>query len=233
MNPKHFVGYLIAVCLFAIPIFGQTVVINDPLENIPKAEDRNSDVELVKKFILPKVRKHWTEDNCTEEYETTGTIRGAFTRPDANQTILVYQFCQAGNGFGYNGLVLIENEKIAASYVSEGGWALSLKKLPDINENGLDEFAIYYSGGMHQGEGGTGVDVWELPKMNFKGLGWFQADSFTETSNRSYKVSVTKGAVPVFYREKYTSINEKKWRKIGRAVKFSLSSVVCEFEPLK
>lgn len=52
--------------------------------------------------------------------------------------------------------------KVISSYVAESGWTLGITVLPDINQNGFDEFALYYSGGMHQGQGGTGVDILEV-----------------------------------------------------------------------
>jgi hypothetical protein len=210
-------------------------VVNDPTKNENSGVTNAAGENLVKTQVLPKARKIWSNDVCTEEFEMMGTARGAFSKPNADQTLIFYQFCQTGNGFGHNGLVLVENGKIIGSYISQGGWALNLKSLPDINQNGLNEFALYYSGGMHQGQGGTGVDLMEFSAAaGIKGLGWFQADSFgEETGDFGYKVTVKPGKTPVFYREKYLSPAENKWRKSGKIAAFKLGEVSGKFTVLK
>ncbi|MBX7173521.1 MAG: hypothetical protein K1X72_21315 [Pyrinomonadaceae bacterium] len=220
-------------CLFAISVFAQTVVINDPtaeLKNNSGAEIEN----LIKAKVLPKVRKHWVAEDspCQEAFEMSGAVKGSFSKPDSNQTLAFYSFCQTGNGFGNNGLALIEDGKVIANYLTESGWTLGITVLPDINQNGLNEFALYYSGGMHQGQGGTGVDIFEFSGANLKGIGWFNAESFTETTYFGYKVTAKKGKTPIFYREKYNNKNDK-WRKAGNAAPFKLTKVYSQFEILK
>jgi hypothetical protein len=235
MKVKHPCRFLIVFCFLVTPVFAQqTVVVNDPTKNETPAAGA-AEENLVKKLVLPKARKLWSANEvCTEEFELAGTAKGAFSKPNADQTLIFYQFCQTGNGFGNNGLVLLENGKIVGSYISEGGWALGLKSLPDINQNGLNEFALYYSGGMHQGQGGTGVDIMEFSAAGVKGLGWFQADSFgEETGDFGYKVTVKPGKTPIFYREKYVSPAENKWRKSGKIAAFKLGAVSGKFTVLK
>lgn len=234
MKFKHLFGFLIAFCLLPASTLAQTTV-NDPTQNEKPPAASAAEENLIKNQVLPKARKLWSANEvCTEEFEIAGTARGAFSKPNASQTLIFYQFCQTGNGFGNNGLVLVENGKIVGSYVSEGGWALSLSSLPDINQNGLNEFALYHSGGMHQGQGGTGVDIMEFSAAGVKGLGWFQADSFgEETGDFSYKVTVKPGKTPIFYREKYISTGENKWRKSGKTAAFKLGQVSGKFTVLK
>ncbi len=224
---------LIFVCWSALFAFGQeTVIINDPTKEAKGAKANAADENLIKNSVLPKARKLWNEEVCTEEFEIMGVAKGSFSKPASSQTLLLYQYCQMGNGFGNNGLVLIENGKIIRSYSSEGGWALDLRWLPDINQNSLDEFAVFYSGGMHQGQGGTGVDLMEMSDTGIKGIGWFNAESFTETSYFGYKVTVKTGKKPIFYREKYNSKNNK-WRKSGKPTMFKLDKIYSKFETLK
>lgn len=234
MRYGYLFGCLLIFGLLTLAVFGQqTVVINDPMERENHVKPPTLTDKIIKEQILPKVRKHWTGETCTEEFESTGLIRGAFTKPNSRQTLFFFQFCQTGNGMGNNGLILLENDKIVGNYISEGGWALNIKKLPDINKNGLDEFALYYSGGMHQGQGGIGVDVWELSGATLKGLGWFQANDFNDHRNTSFKVSVKPGKVPAFYREKYESIEDTKLKKIGKIAPLKLKSIACKFTALK
>jgi hypothetical protein len=226
---------LIAVSFFAAQTFAQqNVIINNPIVDEKPAVYSNAEENLIKERVLPKARKHWGgAEVCTEEFQIMGKASGAFTKAGAAQTLLFYQFCQVGNGYGYNGLVLVENNKIVGSYVSDGGWAVKAKKLPDINQNGLDEFALYYSGGMHQGAGGIGVDVFEFSAFAVKPLGWFQSEGFTEEESSAYKVSVKPGKIPVFYREKYDETSENKWKKVGKIAAFKLGKVSGTFSALK
>jgi hypothetical protein len=203
MKYQWFIGILAIQILLAGAVFAQpATVINDPNAKPEPVKLSPAEEELIKREVLPKARAHWDENAaCEEEYEAIGTARGAFTKPKADQKLIFYQYCQTGNGFGNNGLVLLENGRIVGNYVSEGGWAMDLKVLPDINQNGLDEFLLYYSGGMHQGESGTGVDLMEFALATIKGIGWFQSDSFGEkTGDFAYKVSVKTGKTPLFYR---------------------------------
>lgn len=220
---------------FTISIFGQqTVVINDPNVEPGKPNISPADENLIKTKVLPKVRQKWVsqDSGCEEAFEVAGVIKGSFSKANSNQTLVFYSFCQTGNGLGNNGLVLIEDGNVVGSYVSEGGWTLDLRVLPDINQNGLNEFALYYSGGMHQGQGGTGVDLMEFSASGVKGIGWFNAETFTETTYFGYKVSVKAGKIPVFYREKYINKNQK-WRKSGASAIFKLDKIYGKFEALK
>ncbi len=235
MKYKHLIGFVIAEILLIGSIFAQqSVVINEPNAKIAPLVMNAAEIDLIKREVLPKAQKYWAKNEaCTEEFEMTNRVRGAFSKPNASQELVFYQYCQTGNGFGNNGLVLLENGKIIGSYVSEGGWAIDLKVLPDINQNGLNEFLLYYSGGMHQGIGGTGVDLFEFSASNIKGLGWFQADSYGEKSGDwSYKVLVKTGTKPLFYREKYLSKNDK-WRKSGKLALFNLGKTFSSFTALK
>ncbi|MEP6900535.1 MAG: hypothetical protein ABJA66_02225, partial [Actinomycetota bacterium] len=164
MKYKCLIGFVIAGIFLAGSICAQqTVVVSDPNAKTEPTKIGAADEALIKKEVLPKARKYWAKNEaCTEEFEVTGEANGAFSKAKSNQKLIFYQFCQTGNGYGNNGLVLIENGKIIGSYISESGWAMDLKVLPDINQNGLNEFLLYYSGGMHQGQGGTGVDLMEF-----------------------------------------------------------------------
>jgi hypothetical protein len=235
MKRQRFVALLLAQILLAGICFAQqALVINDPAGSIEPLIMNTSEVALIKREVLPKARKHWSgNDACEEDFKITGRVRGAFSAPKSNQELVFYQFCQTGNGLANNGLVLIENGRIVGNYISEdGGWALGLKVLRDINQNGLDEFMLYYSGGIHQGEGGTGVDIMEFSPSNVKGLGWFQAEGFTEEDSWSYKVSVKPGKAPLFYHEKYVSKN-KKLQKTGKPAPIKLEQVSGAFTALK
>lgn len=238
MKNKYLLSFLIISCFLAGEAFAQgAIVVNDPTKDEKSMTASAAEEDLIKRDVLPKARRLWAKDEtCTEEFEIAGAAKGAFTKANAQQTLIFYQFCQTGNGFGHNGLVLIENGKVTASYASAGGWAIGLKTLPDINQNGLDEFAVYYSGGMHQGQGGTGVDLMEFSAAGaiIRGLGWFQGDMYgEETGDYGYKVTVNPGKTPVFYREKYMASSTGKWSRAGKAAAFKLGKAYGKFDVLK
>lgn len=236
MKYKPLLGFLIASISLAGTSFAQTsIVISDPQAEPVKPVVSPADSALMKRVVLPKARKKWSgNEACQEDYQVMGEATGAFSRPGARQKLIFYQFCQTGNGLGNNGLVLIENGKPVGSYISESGWALDLKALPDINRNGLDEFTLYYSGGMHQGQGGVGVDIMEFSASGsaIKGLGWFQSEGFTEDDSWAWKVSVKKGKTPLFYREKYISKNDKP-QKSGKLAAFKLGKTYSSYQVLQ
>jgi len=235
MKKAYFFALLTTIILSAIAFGQQPVIINNPSTDEKPKQSSAATESLIKRQVLPKARKHWAaSDACEEDFAVMGEAKGAFTKANPNQTLVFYQFCQTGNGFGNNGLVLIENGKIVRNYVSEGGWALNLRSLPDINQNGLNEFLVYYSGGLHQGAGGTGVDIMEFSAGGVRGLGWFQAYSFNdEDENFAYKVSVKPGKTPIFYREKYVSTDDEKWQKSSKPAKFALNKTYGKFSVLK
>jgi hypothetical protein len=224
-----------AVNLCVISAFGQAnIVVNDPSIESPTTKLGAADKVIIERGALSKVRKALADDICIEEFEPAGVIKGAFSKPNTTQTLVFYQFCQTGNGLGKVGLILIEGGKVTGNYTSEGGWSVGLAVLPDINQNGRDEFALYYSGGMHQGQGGTGVDIMEFTATGLRGIGWFQADAFfDEADSIGWKVSVKKAKVPVFFREKYTAKEEGKWRKTGKPARFSLGKIYSKFVAVK
>jgi hypothetical protein len=235
MKYKRLIGFLIVWISLGGAVFAQaTIVISDPPAKPAKPLMNLAESTLMERVVLPAVRKHWSaNESCEEDYRVMGEETGAFSRPVMNQKLIFFQFCQTGNGLGHNGLVLIENGKVVGLYVSESGWAMDLKKLSDINRNGFDEFLLYYSGGMHQGQGGIGVDLMEFSASGaIKGLGWFQSEGFTEDDSWSYKISVKTGKTPVFYREKYISKNDRL-QKSGKIAAFKLGRTYGSYALLK
>jgi hypothetical protein len=109
MKNKYLLNFLIVFCFLAASAFAQTtVVVNDPTDGEKPLVANAEEKDLIERSILPKVRQMWKENEvCTEEFEMAGFARGAFSKPNASQSLVFYQFCQTGNGFGNNGLVLI------------------------------------------------------------------------------------------------------------------------------
>lgn len=229
-------AFLLA-CAVCVSTPGQGLVeINDPTLEPSKAELSSAEKALFEKSVLPVARKKLVSEICEEAVDIAGPVRGAFTKAGSDQTLIAYQFCETGNGLGSIGIAVIDNGRVVANLVSvDSGSSISAKALQDINQNGRDEIAIYYSGGMHQGAGGTGVDIFEFtPGGSLKGIGWFQAEEYTETGPlKGYRVLVKPGKVPVFSREKYIHTTNEKWRKVGKMVPLKLSETISQFEAVR
>ena len=83
---------------------------------------------------------------------------------------------------------------------------------------------------MHQGAGGTGVDVFEFSGNSLHGLGWFQSEGFSEDAPTfGYKVYVKQGKAPVFSRQKYLLGNNEKWRPSGKLAVFKPGENIAKF----
>ena len=214
-------------------VAAQTIAtIHDPRDRSEKPAVSQVLRELFDRTALPTARGKLADEGCEESLEFPATARGSFTRKGVVQTAVFYQFCQTGNGFGKGGVAVFEGDKLAASFVSqESGWTVGIKALPDINMNGTDEIALYVSGGMHQGSGGTGVEIVEVSGRTLKSIGWFQAESFSDDSPViGYKVSAKRAATPGFIREKYVEYTDGKWRRVGTPSPLKLRRADIKFE---
>jgi len=226
--------FLALFFVFVPASIGQTVLINDPAmpENetpLPAAERA-----FIEREVWPVLRKKYESEECTPEFDSAYLIRGSFSKPNADQSLVYFQVCQTGNGRGIVALALAENGKLTSVFASEAGWSAGARTLPDVNQNGLDEFALYYSGGMHQGAGGTGVDLFEFSGNAIRGIGWFQAEGFSEDEPTfGYKVFVKKGKVPVFTRQKFLQGNNEKWRPLGKLAVFKPSENIANFTTVR
>lgn len=228
-------GCLFFVALLAAFSFGQgMVVVVDP--TVPAKETKLSaaDQRLVERYALPKLKAKFESDSCPVELEPAGVVSGAFTKAGAVQKLAFFQVCQTGNGLGIVGLVLIENGKVTGIYASDSGWSIDIGVLPDINQNGIDEFTLSFGGGMHQGQGGTGVDIMEFSGGLPKGLGWFKSEEFTDVDlSNAWKVTAKPGKTPLYYKQKFSAVSENKWRRVGATTPLKLGKAIGTFEVVK
>jgi hypothetical protein len=236
MKTPHVVSALLVLCFVSLCVSGQAlVVVSDPTLTPTEARLTAVEQSILDKSVLPAARARLASDTCPEEVTAAGVVRGSFTRARARQSLIFYQFCITGNGRGAAGVVVIEDGAVAGNYIAaESGFTVDARVLPDINQNGISEIALYYSGGLHQGEGGTGVDIVEVTNGSLKGIGWFQAESFTaDGPTTGYKVMARPGKTPVFFREKYTQNAAGKWRKVGTQAPLKLTEITGPFETIK
>ncbi len=236
MKTRYLISAIIMslVCAFAAAA-QMAVVIVDPTKEVagePKLSTTQQ--QMFDSDILPKVRKMVALDICDQEMIVSGIIQGAFTKAGSQQTLIFYQYCQTGNGLGWVGIVVFDGGKVVGNFIADSGWSLDAASLPDINGNGLDEFTLSYGGGMHQGQGGVGVDVMEFAGGMPKGLGWFKAEEFMDTETVNvWKVTAKPGKVPVYYKQKYAALEGGKYRRVGANTAFKLTKAVANFKVVK
>ena len=235
MRARYSVLIITMLLTGAILSRGQgTIVVNDPTKTAAGTKISKSEEKIFNRDALPKVRKQLTNEVCNESVEVAGVAHGAFSKIGAQQTLVFYQYCQTGNGLGQVGLVLIENAKVIGNYVSDGGWSVDIATVSDINQNGLDEFILSFSGGLHQGQGGIGVDLMEFSGNAPKGIGWYRAEEILDTESTSvWKLTAKPGRVPVFYRQKYAATGNNKWKVVGRSTKYTLGKAYSKFTEVK
>jgi hypothetical protein len=236
------VGLTLGLCACVSAFSQGSVVINeDPTVKDPNELNENkyklsaSEQSVMDKYVLPRARVRLKDCRDEEAIVIAGRHTGSFTKQGAEQTVIVYQYCWTGNGLGTAGIVILENGRPIANFIAgQAGLADDSAVLPDIDQNGVDEIQLYYSGGMHQGSGGTGADIFEYSAGRLKGVGWYQADGYDEVGTQwAWKVTVNPGATPVFFKQKYLGNAAGKWRKSGRVLPLKLGTVIANFEAVK
>jgi hypothetical protein len=186
----------------------------------------NTDVQLVRRYALPKARRLWRgNDACTEGFEVIGVATGSFTKANTEQRAVLYRFCVTGHNFANNGIAIIEGGSVVAHIVYEGGEDYSIGALPDINGNGLSEI-ILGDGSTNQGyttmvailieASPAGVKKWGIADVYEDNCGTMDRCEMT-----AYKISVKPGPTPVFYREAYKKRNER-WTRAGGVARYAL-----------
>lgn len=221
----------------AIPVTAQkTLVIYDPtlelFDELPMLPD--AEQAVYESEVLPKLKAKYQSEGCAVDPELAGEVSGKFTKKGAIQKAAFYQVCQTGNGLGTVAIVIFENDKLVGIWGDESGWTLQIISIRDLNANGLDEFSLSFGGGMHQGEGGIGVDVMEFSNGKPRSIGWFQGEKFMDTETESaWKVTVRTGKTPVFYRQKYVADKRGKLVRNGANSIFKLKKVESNFEEIR
>jgi hypothetical protein len=178
--------------------------------------------KLMQAKVLPVAKKIWSGKGCKPDLKPIDTASGSFTKSGSRQKAILYRYCSYGHNLSRNGLVVIEDDHVAAHIMYEGGGENAIGALPDINGNGLSEILIS-SGGTNQGETWGSVSIIELSESTVKKLG--RTDVLSDTcgadeetgKSTAANLSVKPGAAPVFYRETFLQkdCDDAKWREAG------------------
>lgn len=231
MKAKLTLGLLTVVFLAVGNVFAQgTIVLYDPLAKLPETNHLPADEELIRLQVLPKAAEKWKDDDSCSggNLNIIGALDGAFTKAGTRQRAIVYELCQTGNGFANNGIAVVEDGKIVASFVEDGGWNLEVAKVSDLNKNGRDELVIETGGGMHQGYYGSSITIVELSPTAAVEIGVYLAYTnecekpvANKYCDRSYKITATSGTKPAFFAQKHVNrgTEEKpRWVASGKAL---------------
>lgn len=215
MKAKRILLTLVTLFLTAVGVSAQgSIVLYDPVARLPEESHFPAEEALIKEKVVPRAVAKWKDDeSCSgENLNIVGAADGAFTKAGAKQRAVVYEMCQTGNGLANNGIAVIENGRVVASFVEEGGWNLEVSRVADLNKNGRDELVIETGGGMHQGYMGSSITIVELSATAAVELGVYLAytnecekpvqDKYCD---RSYKITATPGTKPLFFAQKFTN----------------------------
>jgi hypothetical protein len=185
-----------------------------------------AEAALLERVVRPQARAAWRgADACTDAFAVVGRARGAFTRPGARQSAVLYRFCETGRQTGMSGVAVLEPGRVAAHMVFEGGGEDAVAALPDVDGNGLSEIAIA-SAGSGQGYMEGGVAVVELGASGVRKLGAFvtyRNNCGSEERRLAERASVlhgTPGPTPRFFIEGFTKPCEGpgRWRRASARV---------------
>ena len=202
----------------------------------------------MKDVVLPAARKAWhareRDGDCQTGFESIAVdiAPGSFTKPKSGQKALLYKYCTLGHNLDLNGIAIIENGRVVAHIVYEGGEDHALGALPDIDRNGLSEILIA-TGGTNQGITWGTISILELSGSGITRLGQtgtLSDDCGTnETSCKmtANRISVKVGSPPAFYREVFVDHGARSgagaWKKSGGLAPISLDQDKIEYELLK
>jgi hypothetical protein len=169
-----------------------------------------AEAALLERVVRVQARAAWTgADSCSDEFAVLARAAGAFTRPGATQSAVLYRFCNQGRQIGMSGVAVLEGGRVAAHVVFKGGGEYAIAALPDVDENGL-----------------SGIAVVELGPSGVKKLGTF----VTSRSNcgsgerglaeRASVLYATPGATPRFLAEDFTKACDApaRWRAASARV---------------
>src|SRR6185437_13268700 len=61
------------------------------------AQPTPAEAALLERVVRVRAREAWSDDDsCSDDFTVLGRASGAFTRPGASQTAVLYRFCRIG-----------------------------------------------------------------------------------------------------------------------------------------
>ena len=208
----------------------------------------SSEESPMKDRVLTAARKAWHErerdGECEAGFKPTALdiAPGSFTKPKSEQKAILYAYCSVGHDMNLNGIAVIENGRVVAHIVYEGGGDRAIGALPDIDGNGLSEILVA-TGGTNQGVTWQTISIIELAGSEiteFGQTGTLSDDCGIDEKNgktKANRISAKVGRTPAFYREAFVNNGScggaGTWRKSEVLTPVSLEEDKVEYKILK
>jgi hypothetical protein len=205
---KHLTIITLAL-LMPLALAQSTRILFDGRLNLKSAAPSTSEMQLLRREVLPAAARQWSKDCITPEFEVIDVTSGSFTRKGAKERVVLYRYCFVARQFTHMGIAIIERGRITHHWGYEGGMELAIGRLPDINQNGYNELIVDGSGS-GTGETRSSVTILEFVRGQAKDYGsleYYQdicgmrSDSIATTKRLFFKAS----SKPRFYAETYSS----------------------------
>lgn len=202
------------------------------IKNPEISQAEREQVENAVKAKESAIREKITSDCAAAEFLVSGGNKGAFTKPNAAQTIYFYSLCtdaSATSPLGIGGIVVFEAGVPTSLYAFQTIGFNEMDVLPDINRNGLAEIIMISEDG-GQGARATEMTILEYEKGNSLGqIGSRRVGSVSFTSTPSIETTtviyVEPSARPVFSYDLYFKEDgAKEWSPDKKSKKFALTS---------
>lgn len=156
---------------------------------------------------LGAARSYWESQNDGVSWApgVIGAARGAFTKPGADQTAVLYTVGWSGHCCSFGGLAIVEGGSLVRNVaLSYGGYGL--RTLPDVDGNGRNEL-VFVGGGTGQGHTETSVFVEEVGEAGMDR--WGQAFVYEDDCGMdgrgasATRLTVEPGPTPAFFAERF------------------------------
>ena len=181
--------------------------------------------------------------HCTpdlNEFRIIDIASGNFIPHPANQSAVLFTFCQPGHNFGENGIAIIAENKVIGLVVYSGGWDHRISALPDINRDGRMEIRIS-GGGMNQGE------IWSTSAIigfsdggvtSYGRIADFSDDCenpYGRSGKEAAAIFVDSGPEPVFWRQTFLQPCDRQegWQMMEKRQRFTLEADDVDYRRIK
>lgn len=185
------------------------------------AEDVHWEISPAVLQAIAAAGRYWSEEDPSfeEKPQVRGAASGAFTQPDAEQHAVLFMMSNFPRGFPPMGLAIVEGDELVLN-LAFVTIAQSVRALPDIDGDGLDELAF---GGGFVGQG-LAVEGATLAAFGENGLDDFgQAIVFESACGAGYgdtgalaaSLSVDSDAEIIVQNYRQPSCESETWEPVG------------------
>lgn len=246
--PLAVLAVLGAACLAAVALAQGARPVFDGRLSLTPARAEADDEAFFRKVVLPGATRFWTDRDGEPSAPDPGEARiedvaqGAFTRAGASQRALLYRFRETGHGLGRSGVAILDEGRLAAHIVYEGGTDHAVGALPDLDGNGLSELVLA-SGGTNMGQTWKSLAILGISGNAVASLGRTLAYADDCGAGRrpgrarAWRILAVPAAPPEFQREAFLGRagcdGSAGWTRQGPPARFSLDADETEYTLLQ